>query len=801
MKRLSSLLILLLLLALPSLQAQTMSTGESATMRGFGQAVDVADGRVYIGEPANNHQPGAVYVFNRSIDEWAEQARLMAADGRIGDRFGSALSADGNRIVIGAPNGNDYNGAAYIFEQSDDGSWSEVARLVLPDEHSDSGFGGSVVLYEDLAFVGAPDYNEEHGAVFVYNRSESGEWAQSSMIAYPDTTLETGFGSALAFDGSRLAIGAPGGEEEGAVLLFRESMGDWTQETTITNTFMNQPGGFGAVIRMDGDRILVGAPGQVMAMGAVYVYEMDTETEEGTWDFNSRLTAYDSQPRYLFGESIAIAGSEIWIGSSNANGGVGAIYRFQPSVDGSGWTGVTKMTSPAEGNNDSFAGTMDVEGNIAVAGLTGADFGEGTVAIMERSDDGEWSTQNIVIGYGNTILDPITDTTVECSNGQADRFGCSNIDLVSFLPIRDIGGSRGVFLNDMWGWTDPETGNEYALIGRNNGTSFVDVSNPSNPVYVGDLPMTAGAQASTWRDIKVYSNHAFIVADNARSHGMQVFDLTSLRDFNGEPIHFEEAALYTNMNSAHNIVINEDTGMAFIVGSSGGGETCGGGLHMVDIQDPTNPAFAGCFADPSTGRGSTGYTHDAQCVVYQGPDEEHQGKEICIGANETAVSIADVTDKENPVALSVVSYPDYGYVHQGWLTEDHRYFFQNDELDELSGDVEQTRTLIWDVSDLDDPQYAGAHFADNPASDHNLYIKGDMMYQSNYVSGLQVLDISDPVNPQKVGSFDTHPFTEDAPGFSGTWSNYPYFDSGVVLMTSRNEGLFILDVNPPMINP
>ena len=183
--------------------------------------------------------------------------------------------------------------------------------------------------------------------------------------------------------------------------------------------------------------------------------------------------------------------------------------------------------------------------------------------------------------------------------------------------------------------------------------------------------------------MKVYDNHVYVVADNAREHGLQVLDLAEIRGFNEEPILFEETAFYDNVSSAHNIVINEKSGFAYIVGSNGGGETCGGGLHMVNLQDPVNPEFAGCFADPTTGRSGTGYTHDAQCVIYDGPDKEHIGSEICIGSNETAISIADVSDKENPRSLSTASYPFHAYIHQGWLTQDHRYFFLNDELDEL----------------------------------------------------------------------------------------------------------------------
>jgi len=101
------------------------------------------------------------------------------------------------------------------------------------------------------------------------------------------------------------------------------------------------------------------------------------------------------------------------------------------------------------------------------------------------------------------------------------------------------------------------------------------------------------------------------------------------------------------------------------------------------------------------------------------------------------------------------------------------------------------------VSDLDDPQLVREYMLDNPASDHNLYIKDGTMYQSNYVSGLRVIDVSDPANPVEVGHFDTEPFGEDAPGFAGTWSNYPFFQSGIVVVSSMDEGLFILKKSTP----
>ena len=94
-------------------------------------------------------------------------------------------------------------------------------------------------------------------------------------------------------------------------------------------------------------------------------------------------------------------------------------------------------------------------------------------------------------------------------------------------------------------------------------------------------------------------------------------------------------------------------------------------------------------------------------------------------------------------------------------------------------------------SDLDDPVFIGEHFGVSTASDHNLYIVGDLMYQSNYNSGLRILDVSDPENPEEVAFFDTVPHAE-GPSMGGSWSSYPYFESGTIIVTSGSEGLFLL---------
>lgn len=373
----------------------------------------------------------------------------------------------------------------------------------------------------------------------------------------------------------------------------------------------------------------------------------------------------------------------------------------------------------------------------------------------------------------NHDLQPMALTP--CVNGFAGIYPCENVDLLAFMPLSTIGGGSG---NDIWGWTDPLTGKEYALMGRSSGTAFVDISDPVNPVYVGNLP--THTSNSSWRDIKVYADYAFVVSE-AGGHGMQVFDLTRLRGVVSPPITFTENAHYSGFGGAHNIVINTDTGYAYAVGTS----TCGGGLHMINISNPLVPTNAGCFS-------ADGYTHDAQCVVYNGPDSAHQGDEICFNANEDTLTIVDVTNKATPIQLSRTGYANDAYTHQVWITEDQTHLLLDDELDELDYGF-STRTYIWDIADLDAPSLLGYYSGTTAAIDHNLYIKDGLAYESNYRAGLQILDIADIANANlsQVAFFDVYP-TSNSASFNGSWSNYPFFDSGVVIVSGIEQGLFIL---------
>ena len=363
-------------------------------------------------------------------------------------------------------------------------------------------------------------------------------------------------------------------------------------------------------------------------------------------------------------------------------------------------------------------------------------------------------------------------------------FESYRMDLLSNLPLSSIGGGTGNVLgSDCWGWTHQPSGREFALCCLTNATSFIEITDPSNPQYLGKLLTTTGN--SSWRDLKVYNDHCFIVSDGNGAHGMQVFDLTQLLTADpGNPQNFSVTTLYTNITSAHNIAINEDTGYAYIVGATQNS----GGLHVVDISTPSNPAFAGAFE-------ADGYTHDAQIIVYDGPDAAYQGREIAFASNEDTLTIVDVTNKNNMVQVSRNGYAQDGYTHQSWITEDHRYVYLCDELDETAQGG-PTRTHIWDCQDLDNPIYLGFHGGTNESIDHNLYIQGNRIYLASYSAGLRVLEIgAQPDDLTEIAFFDTF-VTDDDTDFDGAWSCYPFFPSGNILVNDRQNGMFIVRLSP-----
>ena len=379
----------------------------------------------------------------------------------------------------------------------------------------------------------------------------------------------------------------------------------------------------------------------------------------------------------------------------------------------------------------------------------------------------------------NPIQSVIDLSGTPCDNGMAGIYPCQGYDLLAKISLETFGSEAA---NDNWGWVDHESGKEYVLSGLDDGTAFIDVSDPKNPIFLGKLP--TATTVSPWRDIKVYENHAFIVSE-APEHGLQVFDLTRLRLIDEFQIFTSDARL-TDFGNAHNIWINQESGYAYVFGS----ELYQGGPLFINITNPINPQVEGGYADDS-------YTHDAHIVNYDGPDNQYKGREILFGSNSDGgennkIIIVDITDKSNPIRINSITYTNGGYTHQGFLSEDHRYFFLGDELDELQYGA-PTQTRIFDLTSLSNPTLHVNYFGGVNAIDHNGYVKGNKFYLASYTAGLRVLDISQVQNKsvKEIGFFDTYP-SNNNPKFNGVWSIYPFFESGIIAINDIDSGLFLV---------
>lgn len=749
----------------------------------FGAAVASDGESVYAGEGRNLLQNGSVFVYGMDdAGTWQLTHQIQASDPvESGNGFGRSMAIEGDLMVVGAP----LVGAVYVFGRGADGTWTEQAKFTAEGAED---LGARVATNGTHILAAATGGRSGDASVHAWTRSGDDWISAGELISSVDG--RTGFGSALAISGDHAAVGASFWEgRKGAVEMFSFGDGAWASQSVVTMDTGIEGDGLGSSLILEEGHMVVGMPGHDGRKGAAALFFRNPDS--GAWEYQYKLEPFDSQGNELFGASLAFAGSTVWVGAPGYGAQNGAVYRFEID-ENSMRMGATELVQAADLQfRSGFGGAVAVHGNAAVVGSQGHDNFEGA-AFPYHAADGAWMEGNPVFSDSG-VFASVTGGKVDCEDGEAGDFGCEEVDMMSFLTRGDVGAKRGIQMSDVWGWTDPETGVEYAIIGRTDGTSFVSLANPEAPRYLGDLPHTASGNRSLWRDMKTYRNYVYIVADGAGAHHMQIFDLTRLRDVT-RPQTFDEDNIYRGVYSSHNLFINEESGFAYAVGSDSGGETCGGALHMMDLSaDPLNPRFVGCFNEPRTGRNGSGATHDVQCVVYRGPDSDYAGQEICLSANGTALSIADVTDKANPVGISVAEYPNTAYTHQGWLTEDHRFFYLNDEGDEASEIVDATRTMIFDLTDLDEPVLAGEYFADNSAIDHDLYIKGNLMYQTNYLAGLRLIDISDPENPVEVGSFDTVPYgPNDNSPVLGAWSSYPYFESGVIVVTSGREGVFFL---------
>jgi choice-of-anchor B domain-containing protein len=340
---------------------------------------------------------------------------------------------------------------------------------------------------------------------------------------------------------------------------------------------------------------------------------------------------------------------------------------------------------------------------------------------------------------------------------------------MSQVPLAEF-GNNDANGNDCWGYVSP-SGREYALMCMERTLGVVEITDPGNPVIVAAVLHPA----SLWGDVKVYQDFCYVV--NESGGGMQII---SLEQVDSGIVGVVGTTNQAGLVTAHNLAVNPDSSFLYTCGAN-----AVSGLMAYDLADPANPQFAGAWG------GS--YVHDAVAVSYTtGP---YAGREVVYCANGGAgLQAVDATDKANMFLIATRPYPGVSYAHQAWVSEDLRYLYLGDELDESHGETSNTRTLIFDIADPSNPILVSTFTSGKSSIDHNLYVNGPFIFEANYTTGLYVFDASAPLNPQVAGSYDTYPGSNSR-SFNGAWSVFPFFPSDTVIVSDIQGGLFVFDVS------
>ena len=234
---------------------------------------------------------GAAYTFERQPDgSWVQTDKLTANDADSLAAFGYAVALDGERALIGSETWGSNQGSAYVFERQPGGTWTQVAQLFASDGKGLDRFARSVALDGDRAVIGAPEgeavgvpFSDDPGAAYVFERQPGGGWLQTARLESGDLEPEDDFGSAVAVDGDRLVVGArdedSGGNNSGKAYVFEfDGSAGWTQSDVLLPLDTQSGDLFGVAVALASDRILVGARNEDTNgsnSGAAYTFDVE----------------------------------------------------------------------------------------------------------------------------------------------------------------------------------------------------------------------------------------------------------------------------------------------------------------------------------------------------------------------------------------------------------------------------------------------------------------------------------------------------------------------------------------------
>lgn len=325
--------------------------------------------------------------------------------------------------------------------------------------------------------------------------------------------------------------------------------------------------------------------------------------------------------------------------------------------------------------------------------------------------------------------------------------------------------------NECWGYA--KDGREYAFLGSSKGTYVFDITDPYNPVVINYFPTKDTVTLVINKDYAIYDHYLYAVSDQG-NNSLQIFDLQYLPD-SAVKVYDSDAI----SKRCHTLFVENDR--LYMCHNTRPNNSYGP-MDVFSLANPLDPQYLGTLSHPN----------------FFTVHETHVKNDTAYCANGyNGLWVYDMSNPATPSLITILDvYPEAGYNHSAWITDDSQTMVFTDENHGLG-------VKVYDISDIHDPQPLALIRSNllqvpNPQSSsgsiaHNPFIVGDILMVSYYHDGVQVYDISDPANPQLIGWHDTHPQNTDYTSYGGCWGVYPFLPSGNIIASDMSNGLFVLD--------
>jgi hypothetical protein len=376
-------------------QHAKLTASDGAADNFFGYSVAVTSGTVLIGAPldtvGSNTEQGSAYLFVRSGNAWTEQ-KLTAADGGPSDFFGASVALSGDTAVIGAAGhdgGATDQGCAYVFVRSGP-AWAPQGKLTPADGGPSDFFGSSVALSGDTAVIGAFRHdvgaNANQGSVYVFERT-AGTWSQQALLTATNGAANDVFGNSVDIDGESVLVGAPGVDRSptndlGAAYVFRRTGSIWTQQSQLWAPDGAAQDSWGDRVALSGDTAIVAAKDDDLFnadQGSAWVFSrMKAAPGQEIWvGPNMTVLGSSGAANDQFGASAAISGDYAIVGARSGDAGA-SLDQGRAHIFlrvGTAWVQQATLTAPDGAAGDSFGVSVAIDANTAVVGAYTGDIG------------------------------------------------------------------------------------------------------------------------------------------------------------------------------------------------------------------------------------------------------------------------------------------------------------------------------------------------------------------------------------------------------------------------------------------